>query len=47
MNGVVYTCQSTNDALVRSVHEAVNLQVLCKILKIKQNQLKFSNKLNF
>lgn len=38
MNGVVYTCQSTNDALVRSVHEAVNLQVLCKILK--------SNKIN-
>lgn len=30
MNGNVYTCQSTNEALQRSVHEAVNLQVLCK-----------------
>ncbi|XP_059607885.1 nephrin isoform X2 [Phlebotomus argentipes] len=28
MNGVVYTCQSTNDALQRSVHEVVSLQVL-------------------
>ncbi|XP_062562887.1 nephrin isoform X6 [Armigeres subalbatus] len=28
MNGNVYTCQSTNEALQRSVHEAVNLQVL-------------------
>lgn len=30
MNGVVYTCQSNNEALQRSVHEAVTLQVLCK-----------------
>lgn len=30
MNGVVYTCQSTNDALQRSVHEAIKLDVLCK-----------------
>lgn len=30
MNGVVYTCQSNNEALQRSVHEAVALQVLCK-----------------
>ncbi|XP_065093879.1 nephrin isoform X2 [Ochlerotatus camptorhynchus] len=28
MNGNVYTCQSSNEALQRSVHEAVNLQVL-------------------
>ncbi|KAL5285587.1 NPHS1.2 family protein [Megaselia abdita] len=28
MNGVVYTCQSTNDALQRSVHEAIKLDVL-------------------
>ncbi|XP_055601231.1 nephrin isoform X2 [Uranotaenia lowii] len=28
MNGNVYTCQSSNEALQRSVHEAINLQVL-------------------
>ncbi|XP_049307143.1 nephrin isoform X1 [Bactrocera dorsalis] len=28
MNGVVYTCQSANEALQRSVHEAVNLNIL-------------------
>ena len=33
MNGNVYTCQSSNEALTRSVHEAVKLQVLCKINK--------------
>lgn len=31
MNGIVYTCQSNNEALQRSVHESVSLQVLCKI----------------
>lgn len=30
MNGIIYTCQSNNEALQRSVHEAVSLQVLCK-----------------
>lgn len=30
MNGVVYTCQSANEALQRSVHEAISLNVLCK-----------------
>lgn len=30
MDGVVYTCQSNNEALQRSVHETVSLQVLCK-----------------
>lgn len=30
MNGIMYTCQSHNEALQRSVHEAINLQVLCK-----------------
>jgi hypothetical protein len=29
MNGVVYTCQSLNEALQRSIHEAITLQVLC------------------
>ncbi|XP_017836908.1 nephrin isoform X1 [Drosophila busckii] len=28
MNGVVYTCQSANEALQRSVHEAISLNVL-------------------
>ncbi|XP_041449214.1 LOW QUALITY PROTEIN: nephrin [Drosophila obscura] len=28
MNGVVYTCQSANEALQRSVHEAISLDVL-------------------
>ncbi|XP_037915549.1 nephrin isoform X1 [Hermetia illucens] len=28
MNGVVYTCQSSNEALQRSVHEAITLEVL-------------------
>lgn len=31
MNEIVYTCQSNNEALVRSVHEAITLQVLCKL----------------
>lgn len=31
MNEVVYTCQSNNEALQRSVHEAITLQVLCKL----------------
>lgn len=30
MNGQVYTCQSANEALQRSAHEAVSLDVLCK-----------------
>lgn len=30
MNGMVYTCQANNEALQRSVHDAVTLQVLCK-----------------
>lgn len=34
MNGVVYTCQSNNEALQRSVHEAISLQVLCKCLSL-------------
>lgn len=29
-NGVVYTCQSHNEILQRSVHEAITLNVLCK-----------------
>lgn len=32
MNGVVYTCQSANTALERSVHEVTTLHVLCKWL---------------
>lgn len=31
LNGIVYTCQATNEALKRSVHDAVTLQVLCKL----------------
>lgn len=30
MNEVIYTCQSNNEALQRSSHEAITLQVLCK-----------------
>lgn len=30
LNGIVYTCQATNEALKRSVHDAITLQVLCK-----------------
>lgn len=30
LNGVVYTCQATNEAMQRSVHDALVLQVLCK-----------------
>lgn len=30
MNGIVYTCQAMNEALQRSVHDAITLQVLCK-----------------
>lgn len=30
MDGIVYTCQSHNEALQRSVHEAIALRVLCK-----------------
>lgn len=32
MNGIIYTCQATNEALQRSVHDAITLQVLCKVL---------------
>lgn len=34
LNGIVYTCQATNEALKRSVHDAITLQVLCKLYKI-------------
>lgn len=30
MNGIVYTCQAMNEALQRSVHDAITLQVLCE-----------------
>lgn len=30
LNGIVYTCQATNEALQRSVHDAITLQVLCE-----------------
>lgn len=30
MNGVKIACQGTNEALQRSINEAVELQVLCK-----------------
>lgn len=30
MNGLVYTCQAANEALQRSVHDAITLQVLYK-----------------
>jgi len=30
LNGIVYTCQATNEALQRSVHDAITLEVLCK-----------------
>lgn len=33
MDGVVYTCQSHNEALQRSVHEAISLKVLCEYSK--------------
>lgn len=44
MNGVVYTCQSNNEALQRSVHEANALQVLCKftISILKKNLFSYS-----
>ncbi|KAJ8943779.1 hypothetical protein NQ314_009658 [Rhamnusium bicolor] len=32
MNGIVYTCQAHNEALQRSVHDAITLQVLCTYL---------------
>lgn len=30
LNGVVYTCQATNEAMQRSVHDAIAMKVLCK-----------------
>jgi hypothetical protein len=30
MNGVKIACQGTNDALQRSINEAIELQVLCE-----------------
>lgn len=30
INGVVYTCQASNEALQRSVHDGITLQVLCE-----------------
>lgn len=37
MNGVVYTCQSANEALQRSVHEAATLDVLCKYIQCTES----------
>lgn len=34
MNGVEYTCESKNEALQRSVNDALSLQVLCKYIHI-------------
>lgn len=34
MNGVKIACQGTNDALQRSINEAVELQVLCEYFYI-------------
>lgn len=34
LNGIVYTCQATNDALERSVHDAITLQILCKFFRL-------------
>ena len=30
LNGIVYTCQATNEALRRSAHDTITLQVLCE-----------------
>lgn len=35
MNGVKINCQGTNEALQRSVNEAIELQVLCKRSKFR------------
>ena len=32
LNGIVYTCQAMNEVLQRSVHDAITLDVLCKLL---------------
>ncbi|KAG5873298.1 hypothetical protein JTB14_021786 [Gonioctena quinquepunctata] len=39
MNGIVYTCQANNEALQRSVHDAITLQVLyaASISKVSEN----------
>ncbi|KAK4873251.1 hypothetical protein RN001_015280 [Aquatica leii] len=38
LNGIVYTCQATNDALQQSVHDAVTLKVLYKPVFDKTNE---------
>ncbi|VEN63224.1 unnamed protein product [Callosobruchus maculatus] len=38
MNGIVYTCQATNEALERSVHDSITLQVLYKPVFDKNNE---------
>ncbi|XP_022909293.1 nephrin isoform X2 [Onthophagus taurus] len=38
MNGIVYTCQATNEAMQRSVHDAVILQVLYKPVFDSENE---------
>ncbi|XP_023310255.1 nephrin [Anoplophora glabripennis] len=38
MNGMVYTCQANNEALQRSVHDAITLQVLYKPVFDKNNE---------
>ncbi|KAK9885754.1 hypothetical protein WA026_013625 [Henosepilachna vigintioctopunctata] len=38
LNGIVYTCQATNEKLDRSVHDAVTLQVLYKPKFEKDNE---------
>lgn len=41
MNGIIYTCQSTNSALERSVHEALTLHVLCNEKNKSQTHYRF------
>ncbi|KAG5895719.1 hypothetical protein JTB14_025666 [Gonioctena quinquepunctata] len=38
MNGIVYTCQANNEALQRSVHDAITLQVLYKPVYDENNE---------
>ncbi|KAL3284555.1 hypothetical protein HHI36_018712 [Cryptolaemus montrouzieri] len=38
LNGIVYTCQATNEKLERSVHDAITLQVLYKPKFEKDNE---------
>ena len=43
LDGIVYTCQSINEQLQRSVHESMSLDILCKSIWLPRFPASISN----